>query len=156
MALTTVATWSRTVPQTPVAGAGAGLGGPPPRGGRGAGVVVIFGGGGAPLSERAAEAGAPGPPVVRPAPAALAPEPGVPPPRVQAGDPGGQLNHDEPDQLAREKVREGGEAGEVRVGVELDGSVGRQDVPHPLGDADVGEERVESLAGEDLDPVAHA
>ena len=74
--------------------------------------------------------------------------------RVQAGDPGGQLNHDEPDGLARESVHEGGEAGEVRVGAGRDG-IGRQDVPHPLGDADVGEERVEPLVGEDLDPVAH-
>src|SRR5262249_53190163 len=52
--------------------------------------------------------------------------------RVQAGDPGGQLNHDEPDQLAREKVREGGGAGGGRVGGELDGSVGGEGGPHPL------------------------
>src|SRR5262249_43140157 len=73
--------------------------------------------------------------------------------RVQARDPGGQLNHDEPDGLAHETVAEGEEAREARVGALAGG--GRQDGPEVPGDADVGEERVESLAGEDLDPVAH-
>ena len=44
---------------------------------------------------------------------------------------------------------------EARVGAWGGVSDGRQDVPESRGDADVGEERVESLAGEDLDAVAH-
>src|SRR5262249_10549557 len=42
-----------------------------------------------------------------------------------------------------------------RVGAVGGVGAGRQDVPEVRGDADVGEERVESQAGEDLDPAAH-
>src|SRR5262249_57508154 len=117
-----------------------------------------LGGGGVGVGEGGGEVGAGRGLDLTPDAVPLVEDRGAPPAldRVQAGDPGGQLNHDEPDQLARESVVEGGEAGEVRVGTEIDGLVGRQDVPHPLGDVDVGEERVDSLAGGCLDAVGQA
>ena len=67
--------------------------------------------------------------------------------RAAAGDPDGQLDYDEPDAIVHEGVAEGAE-GEVRVG-----AVG-QGIKERFGDADVVEERVAALAGEDLDAVS--